>query len=580
MKKQAKNNGSFNFRGFFHLIRETKPRYWQLVVGLLLGLIATGAQLTVPKIAQVMVNDFAKGVSLLLVSAMIVLFILSALINAGSGTLLGFFGENVVANLRELLWEKMVKLNVHYFDSVKTGKMISRLVSDSDQIKDLLSVSFPNTITSIFQLIGALIIMLIMDWRMALIMFIAIPIVMVVMRPIIRKSSQIGKSRQDQMADFSGKAQETLNEIRLVKSSNAEPYETKAGSSLIHNLYRVGLKESVYDSIAGPILNTVMMAMIVGILAYGAHRVAIGAMTIGTMFAFLMYLFQIIGPVSMLGRFITDLSKANGSTEHVRELLTEPEEDFASGFSDDIGGKTLRLNDVSFAYDLDEPVLKNVNVVAKPNQTTAFVGPSGGGKSTIFSLIERYYQPTSGTLTIGNENIDDINLSNWRHQIGLVSQDSAIMAGTIRHNLTYGLNEKFTDDQLWHVLSLAYAEGFVKEMPEGLSTQVGERGIKVSGGQRQRLAIARAFLRDPKILMLDEATASLDSQSEAMVQKALGQLMKGRTTLIIAHRLSTIVDSDDIYFVDHGEISGHGTHEELIKKLPKYREYVKIQFKK
>ena len=175
--------------------------------------------------------------------------------------------------------------------------------------------------------------------------------------------------------------------------------------------------------------------------------------------------------------------------------------------------------------------------------------------------------------------IDQISLENWRKQIGFVSQDSAIMAGTIRHNLTYGLNDNYTNEQLWQVLKLAYADGFVKEMSDGLDTQVGERGVKVSGGQRQRLAIARAFLRDPKILMLDEATASLDSESEAMVQKALAKLMKGRTTLTIAHRLSTIVDSDDIYFIDHGKVLGHGTHEELLKELPLYQEYVHIQFK-
>ncbi|NDR60347.1 ABC transporter ATP-binding protein [Fructilactobacillus sanfranciscensis] len=575
--KNKKDN--FNFKSFINLIRQTKPKYWQLWAGLGLGLIATTVQLLVPKVAQSMVNNFSKGVSGVLISGVIALFIISALVNALSGTLLGFFGENVVANLRKLLWNKILRFPVNYFDNVKTGTLTSRLVNDSDQIKNLLSVSFPSSVTSIFQLIGALTIMLFMDWRMTLIMFIAVPLVMTVMRPLMQKTRQVGRQRQDELADFSGKAEETLNEIRLVKSSNAENYEAKSGNQMVNNLFKIGLKEAIYDSIASPLMGTVMMALMVGVLAYGAHRVATGTMTIGTMFAFLMYLFQIIGPVSMMARLFTDLSKANGATDRIQELMSELEENLTAGKTYDVAGKPLQMQNVNFAYEKSQPILKDVSFNAKPNSTVAFVGPSGSGKSTIFSLIERYYQPTSGKITIGDMEIDQISLENWRKQIGFVSQDSAIMAGTIRHNLTYGLNDNYTDEQLWQVLKLAYADGFVKEMSDGLDTQVGERGVKVSGGQRQRLAIARAFLRDPKILMLDEATASLDSESEAMVQKALAKLMKGRTTLTIAHRLSTIVDSDDIYFIDHGKVLGHGTHEELLKELPLYQEYVRIQFK-
>ncbi|MEN3242582.1 ABC transporter ATP-binding protein [Fructilactobacillus sanfranciscensis] len=575
--KNKKDN--FNFKSFINLIRQTKPKYWQLWAGLGLGLIATTVQLLVPKVAQSMVNNFSKGVSGVLISGVIALFIISALVNALSGTLLGFFGENVVANLRKLLWNKILRFPVNYFDNVKTGTLTSRLVNDSDQIKNLLSVSFPSSVTSIFQLTGALTIMLFMDWRMTLIMFIAVPLVMTVMRPLMRKTRQVGRQRQDELADFSGKAEETLNEIRLVKSSNAENYEAKSGNQMVNNLFKIGLKEAIYDSIASPLMGTVMMALMVGVLAYGAHRVATGTMTIGTMFAFLMYLFQIIGPVSMMARLFTDLSKANGATDRIQELMSELEENFTAGKTYDVAGKPLQMQNVNFAYEKSQPILKDVSFTANPNSTVAFVGPSGSGKSTIFSLIERYYQPTSGKITIGDMEIDQISLENWRKQIGFVSQDSAIMAGTIRHNLTYGLNDNYTNEQLWQVLKLAYADGFVKEMSDGLDTQVGERGVKVSGGQRQRLAIARAFLRDPKILMLDEATASLDSESEAMVQKALAKLMKGRTTLTIAHRLSTIVDSDDIYFIDHGKVLGHGTHEELLKELPLYQEYVHIQFK-
>jgi len=571
--------GKFKFNAFLHLIQQTKPKYWQLWVGLLLGLIATGAQLAVPKLAQSLINGLGQALNQSLLVTVIALFIISAVISAVSGALLGFFGENVVAQLRKTLWEKLVRLHISYFDNVKTGEMTSRLVNDTMQIKNLLANSFPQMVTSLLQLVGALVIMVLMDWRMTTIMFVAVPVVMLVMFPIMRQSGKIGHQRQDAMATFSGVTDETLSEIRLVKSSNAEGYETQNGKQQINDLYRIGLKEAIYDSIAGPAMTAAMLAVFVGVLAYAAVRVSAGTMTLGTMFSFLMYLFQIIGPAGTLARFFTDLSKASGSTERVRDLLAESEEQLTSGPTQSVTDQTLAMSHVDFAYDDGQPVLQDVNFEAQPNTVVAFAGPSGGGKSTIFGMIERYYQPQHGQITIGGEDVDNFNLSDWRSQIGYVSQDSAIMAGTIRHNLTYGADRDYSDAELWHVLELASADGFVHKMDAGLDTQVGERGVKVSGGQRQRLAIARAFLRDPKILLLDEATASLDSESEAMVQAALTELMKGRTTLIIAHRLSTIMDADDIYFIENGHVSDHGTHQELMEKLPIYRDYVRIQFK-
>lgn len=287
-----------------------------------------------------------------------------------------------------------------------------------------------------------------------------------------------------------------------------------------------------------------------------------------------------MSPVLIISQFFNELSKTSGSTQRIKQMLDEKEELAQDNKIDEISNKTLAFHKVNFSYEDGKQILHDINLEAKPNTVVAFAGPSGGGKSTIFSLIERFYQPTSGKITIGTENIDNLDLVHWRKQIGLVGQNSAVMPGTIRENLIYGLDREVSDQELWHGLEMAYADKFVKEMEDGLDTQIGERGIKLSGGQRQRIAIARAFLRNPKILMLDEATASLDSESEAMVQKALNSLMKDRTTLVIAHRLSTIVDADNIYFIDHGTVSGHGTHEELVKSTPLYAEYVKNKFKK
>ncbi len=502
------------------------------------------------------------------------------MISAGSGAVLGFFGEDVVAKLRNKLWAKLLVLPVSYFDTTKSGEITSRLVNDSTQVKDLLANSVPRMVTALMQLIGALILMLMMDWKMTAIMFAVVPLVILIFLPVATQSRKIAFSRQENLAAFSGEAGDVLGAVRLVKSSNAEAVEKKTGDARIDRLYRLGLKEAVYDAVAQPVMTTLMMGMIVGVLAYGASRVASGSMNMGTLFAFLMYLTQLIGPFSTLGQFFAETAKASGSTARIDELLQQPEESRTGRPLKDASGQALTMSHVSFSYDQETPVLKDVTVTAAPNQVIAFAGPSGGGKSTIISLLERFYSPDSGHILIGDQDIANLNVEDWREQIGLVGQDATIMAGTIRYNLTYGATRNYTDEELWHVLDMAYAKTFVEAMPQGLDTEVGERGVKVSGGQRQRLAIARAFLRDPKILMLDEATASLDAESEMMVQKALTKLMHGRTTIVIAHRLSTIMNANRIYFIENGTVSGSGTHEDLIKSHPIYREYVKDQFGK
>lgn len=567
----------FNFKAFAKLVGRIKPHFWQLGLGLTLGLIATGMQLMVPQFAKQLINQLGHQMNSGLMGLVIVFFVVSALISAVSGSVLGFFGEDVVRKLRRFLWNKILVLPVSYFDETRSGEISSRLINDTSQVKDLLANSVPSMVTSILQLIGALVLMLIMDWKMTLIMFIAVPLVLVVMLPVVRQSHKISIARQDALADFNGQSSEILSDIRLVKSSTAEDLERKDGTGKIEKLYKIGLKEAIYDSISSPLMQMVMMGMMIGLLIYGVSRVASGTMTFGTLISFLMYLTQMIGPFAQLSQFFTDMAKTSGSTARIQEMLQMGEEDQASGDDFSVDGKTLSVEHVNFGYDKDQPVLQDVSFEAKPNTVVAFAGPSGGGKSTIFGLLERYYDPDKGEIKIGDTTVKNVNLTNWRSQIGLVSQDAAIMAGTIRYNLTYGLDGEYTDDQLWDVLGMAYAKDFVAAMPDGLNTQVGERGVKVSGGQRQRLAIARAFLRDPEILMLDEATASLDSESEMMVQKALEKLMHNRTTLVIAHRLSTIVDADQIYFIEKGQVSGHGTHKQLVDKLPLYREYVQNQ---
>ena len=545
-------------------------------MGILLGFISTGANLFVPQLAQKLINNF-KSISPTLAILTVVIFIAGLITSALSGLLL--VGENVVSKLRKQLWQKLLKIPVKYFDDVKTGEISSRLVNDTSQVKDLLTSTLPNAMTSLLQFVGALVIMLAMDWRMTLLMFVAVPLVILVMLPVMNQSRKIGRVRQDELAKFASDSTDVLGEVRLVKSSNGEEHELAKGNRRIDNLYHVGRKEALINSVTQPITNMLMMIMFLGILGYGAIRVMNGAMTMGALVSFLMYLFQIISPIVVISQLFNNMAKTSGATERIQQILTEPEEFVADKAEKDIASAPLKFENVDFAYEEGKPVLRDVSFETKPNAVVAFAGPSGGGKSTIFSLIERFYQPTGGKILIGEENIENVDLAKWREQIGLVSQDAAVMPGTIRDNLTYGLRREVSDEELWDALRMAYADGFVSEMEDQLETEIGERGIKLSGGQRQRIAIARAFLRDPKILMLDEATASLDAESEAMVQKALGDLIQGRTTLVIAHRLSTIVDADKIYFIENGTVSGAGTHQELLKTTPLYAQYVKDQFK-
>ncbi|EPF4363496.1 ABC transporter ATP-binding protein [Enterococcus faecalis] len=571
----------FSFKEFLGLIKMTEPNYLLLGIGMIFLVISSSVQVYVPKLASSLVNNFQKGVDYSLLGKVVGLFIFSALVSALGGTILGIFGENVIQNMRKRLWNKLTILKVSYFDSVKAGEISSRVVNDTNQVKQLLAVTFPQTVASVITVIGTVYMMIKMDWHMSLAMVIAVPVVILCMIPVMAFGSKVSHIRQDAMSQFNGLATETLSEIRLVKTSNAESQAQVRAANEVDRLFNVGKKEAIFDASMQPIMMMVFMSMVFGLLAYGMHRIAIGVMTIGTLMSFLMYLFNLIGAMPIIATLFSEVAKAAGSTRRVQELLSREPEDFESGQDIDLSEKTLSVKNVKFSYEdaPEEPILTDISFTAQPNQVIAFAGPSGGGKSTIFSLIERFYEPTEGQIKFGDIDIKDIKLSDYRRQISFVSQDSAIMAGTIRDNLTYGLAENFSDEQLWDVLELAYARKFVEEMPDKLNTEVGERGVKISGGQRQRIAIARAFLRNPKILMLDEATASLDSESEMKVQEALSNLMKGRTTLVIAHRLSTIVDADSIYFVEKGKVTGSGKHDELVSKHKTYAKYVSEQFK-
>ncbi|HJF30154.1 MAG TPA: ABC transporter ATP-binding protein/permease [Sporosarcina psychrophila] len=565
---------------FIALILSTKIPKLALIFGLTASVLTTLAGLVVPLLTKNLVDGFSvASLSVPIMIAIGVAFIVQAVIDGVSIYLLSYVGQKVVARLREQMWTKLIRLPVSHFDKESSGETVSRVVNDTGIVKELITQHFPQFITGIISIIGAVTILLIMDWKMTLIMLISVPITVGIMIPLGTKMAKISRGLQDETAVFTGHIQQTLGEIRLMKASNAEMNEEAKGKAGIGKLLGFGLKEARITALIAPFMYLVVMVVIVMIIGYGGMRVANGTMSTGALVAFLLYLFQIIFPITSFAMFFTQLQKAKGATERIIDILELPLEEGQDGLEIDIANKPIRVVDVSFAYEEGEPVIGNVSFEAQPGEMIAFAGPSGGGKTTMFGLLERYYEPTAGEIRIGGTPIKELSMASWRSQIGYVSQESAMMAGTIRENLCYGLenSESIPDKRLWEVTEMAYADEFIKNFPKGLDTEVGERGVKLSGGQRQRIAIARAFLRDPKILMMDEATASLDSQSEGVVQDALTRLMEGRTTFVIAHRLSTIVDADKIIFIENGQVTGSGTHKELTQSHALYREFAEQQ---
>ncbi|MGB6178908.1 ABC transporter ATP-binding protein [Carnobacterium sp.] len=573
-------NKKTGLKPFISLIFSTKVPKTALIVGLLTTIITTLAGLAIPLLTKNLIDGFSlSSLSIPFISLIIATFILQALLSSLSMYLLAAVGQKIVADLREKMWVKLIRLPVTFFDKTSSGQMASRVVSDTGIVRAVVSEHFPQSIAGIFSIIGSIILLLLMDWKMTLLMLITIPLILVIIIPLGKQMTEISRGLQDETALFTGNSQQTLGDIRLMKVSTAESIEEKKGLLGIKNLMNFGLKEARIYSLIAPVIQSIIMFVIVAIIAYGGLRVSSGDITTGTLVAFLLYLFEIIVPITTLTLFYTELQKAKGATERIIDILDEPLEDGQSGISKNIAHQTIHIKNVSFSYEETELIINDISFSAKPGEMIALAGPSGGGKTTIFGLIERFYEPSSGEICIGDLPINVLSMQAWRSQIGYVSQESSMMAGTIRENLTYGLSDsdKIADTRLWEVAKMSYSDQFIKQFPKGLDTQIGERGIKLSGGQRQRIAIARAFLRDPRILMMDEATASLDSQSEIIVQKALAKLMKGRTTFVIAHRLSTIVDADQILFLENGSITGRGTHDELIHSHPLYHSFAQQQ---
>ncbi|WP_040205169.1 ABC transporter ATP-binding protein [Neobacillus jeddahensis] len=570
------------WRQFLRLVQQTNPSKLLISIALLFSVSTTLVGLTVPLFTKNLINDFSisslsTGKVILLISVMLI----QALASGFSIYLLNHVGQSVVAGIRERLWKKLLGMPIPFYDEHQTGDTVSRMTNDTAVVKGLITDHLANFLSGTISIIGAIVVMIILDWKMTLVMFIAIPLSAIILATLGRKMHQVSKGLQDETAQFTSVIQRVLSEIRLVKASNAEPVEYRNGNKGISSLFQFGLKEAKIQAMIAPLMGLVIMVLLVVILGFGGMRVSSGELTPGDLVAFIMYMFQIVMPMGQLTAFFTQFQKATGATERIISIIHSEEEDHASHGHHDVDNmdQTITVDQLNFAYRNGETILNDISLSVEAGKVTAIVGPSGSGKTTLFSLLERFYQPSQGDIRLGDTSISQFSLKSWRSKIGYVSQESPIVAGTIRDNICYGLERTVDDEDIRRVAKMAFADQFISELPKGYDTEVGERGMKLSGGQRQRIAIARAFLRDPKILMLDEATSSLDSKSEHVVQEALQNLMRGRTTLVIAHRLSTVIDSDQIIFMEKGQITGSGTHEQLLQTHSLYREFAEQQLR-
>lgn len=563
----------------FYLLKKVDWPKKMVVTAMILSILGSLSGLLVPLFTGQLVDTFnAENLDLRMVWLFIVIFLANAILSGFGTYLLSKIGEKTIYSIREKLWRHLIKLNMRFFDKNESGQLMSRITDDTNVINLFISEKAPSVLPSLLTLIGSVAMLFILDWQMTLITFIILPLFIAIMIPLGKSMGKISKATQTEIANFSGLLGRVLTEMRLVKVTTSEEKELEKTKTTLLDIYKLGLKEAKIRAIISPLSGIIMMLTVAIILGFGGIRVSSGAITAGTLVAMIFYVIQLSAPILNFSMFITDYKKAVGASERIYEIYQEPTEPIGDENNYLPHEKNdILFENVTFSYEKDEEVIKDLSLTIRSGEVTAIVGPSGSGKSTLFSLLERFYPVDKGVIKYGNELIEDIPLRFWRQKIGYVMQSNAMMSGTIRDNLTYGINKTVSDETLIHNTKMANCYDFIMKFPQGFETEIGERGTKLSGGQRQRIDIARSFIKNPDILLLDEATANLDSESEYYIQQALNELMKDRTTVVIAHRLATIKKADQIIFLDNGEVTGKGTHGELIKNHEKYRHFVKTQ---
>jgi ATP-binding cassette subfamily B protein len=488
--------------------------------------------------------------------------------------------QNTVFELRRDLFGKYQELPIKFFDTQANGELMSRATNDIESVSSTLNQSVTQLLNSLITLSGSLVIMLMLNVPLTVVSLITIPLVLLASRKIIGLSRTYFRNQQRHLGELGGFIEETISGQKVVKQYNREEAEVKRFRKISGELNKVSIKAQIVSGLVGPVMNMInnlgfaIIAGVGGWMAY--HNLA----TVGIIVSFLTYSKQFGRPISDLANQYNLIQSAIAGAERVFEVLDMPSE-YGNEQCDDLPRLKgeVAFRDVSFAYKEDSPILSGVTFEAKPGEKIALVGPTGAGKTTIVNLLSRFYDLNGGSIRIDGRDIRELNKNALRSQLGMVLQDAHVFSGTIRENIRFGRLDA-SDQEIEQAARLANADAFIKRLPHGYETLLNAEGGNLSHGQRQLLTIARAILADPAILILDEATSSVDTRTEMHIQQAMKNLMKGRTSFVIAHRLSTIQDADRILVIQGGGIAEQGSHEELLSMQGAYYELYNTQFKR
>ena len=505
--------------------------------------------------------------------------LIQALTSFSLSQVLGVAAQRAITEMRKRVQEHVSRLPISYFDSTQTGQLISRIMNDAEGIRNLVGTGLVQLVGSVITAVVALAVLFWLNWHLTSVTILvlggfggALAYAFTKLRPLFRERGAI-------TAALTGRLAESLGGIRIVKAYTAEKREALTFARGAHKLFRNIAKSMTGVSAVSAFSSLVIGAVGVVIILVGGHAVVTGQMTVGDLFMYVMFTGMMAMPLIQFAAIGTQITEAFAGLDRIHEVMnmkTEDDEDFGRAPLPEVLGE-VKFENVSFEYNAGVPVLKNISFTAPAGSTTALVGSSGSGKSTLISLAMNFNQPLAGTIRIDGKNLQSLRLRDFRSYLGVVMQDNFLFDGSIAENIAFS-NPHATIDEIKKVSRIAHCEEFIEGFELKYDTVVGERGVKLSGGQRQRIAIARAILADPRLLILDEATSSLDSESEAMIQDGLRSLRRGRTTFVIAHRLSTIRSADQILVLEGGQIVERGTHEDLLTADGRYRQLYDKQY--